>query len=165
METATECRAIERWSRPDNFGILDNGWQYSGKAFVFLGRARDSDLLTESNFECALKAIGGESDTVRVVREGHWACGWVEWIAIHESDTKALDIADDILCALSDYPVLNESDYSEREWDAAQCYWESLDLSERIGLCRDAGLSIFSARSEGIPQGDSGVIFESCLGC
>lgn len=164
METATEYKAIERWQRPAHFAAWIDDWFYSDKAFVFLGRNRDSDLLTQSNFECALKAIGGESDTVHIVGESHWACGWIEWIAIHESDTKALKIADDILCALSDYPVLDDDDFSEREWEAAQDYWESLTLSERIGLCRDAGLSIFSARSEGIPQGDSGVIFESCLG-
>lgn len=160
----TEYRAIERWTRPDSFAAWSDSWVYSNKAFVFLGRNRDSDILTESNFECGLAAIGGESDTVQIVRENHWAVGWVEWIAIHESDTKALEIADDILCALSDYPVLSDEDFSEREWNAAQDYWEGLDIRDRVALCRDAGLSIFAARSDSIPQGDSGYIYESCLG-
>jgi len=155
---------LERWTRPDSFMAMDSGWQYSKAAFVFLGRHRDSDLLTESNFECALAALGGESDTVRVVREGHWAVGWVEWIAIHESDTKALNIADDILCALSDYPVLDESDFSEREWNAAQDCWESLPLSERLDLCRKADVSIYAARHNYIPEQDNGYITEVCLG-
>ena len=43
-----------------------------------------------------LTALGGETDTVIVVRETHWAVGWVEWIAIHQDDEKALKIADDI---------------------------------------------------------------------
>lgn len=159
-----EYRAIERWTRPDNFAAWNDSWVYSDKCFVFLGRHRDSDVLTESNFECGLAAIGGESDTVRIVRESHWAVGWVEWIAIHESDTVALEIADEIMCALSDYPVVDESDLSEREWEAAQEYWSDLDLSERVDLCRDAGLSVFSARSDYIPQGDNGMVYESCLG-
>lgn len=159
-----EYRAIERWTRPDNFAAWNDSWVYSDKCFVFLGRHRDSDLLTESNFECGLAAIGGESDTVQIVREGHWAVGWVEWIAIHESDSKALEIADDILCALSDYPVVNEDHFSGLEWNAAQESWETLDISERVDLCRDAGLSIFAARSDSIPQGDNGYIYESCLG-
>lgn len=37
---------------------------------------------------CMLRELGGESETVRVVRESHWAVGWVEWIAIHESDIE-----------------------------------------------------------------------------
>lgn len=160
----TEYCAIERWTRPSSFAAWEDSWFYSNKCFVFLGRHRDSDILTESNFECGLAALGGESDTVQIVRESHWAVGWVEWIAIHESDTKALEIADDIMCALSDYPVVNEDDWSEREWNAAQDYWESLDISERVDLCRGAGLSIFAARSDSIPQGDNGYIYESCLG-
>ena len=41
-----------------------------------------------------LEALRGESETVIVVRESHWAVGWVEWIKIHELDTTALAIAD-----------------------------------------------------------------------
>jgi hypothetical protein len=155
---------LERWNRPDSFMAMDSGWQYSNAAFVFLGRHRDSDLLTESNFECGLKAIGGESDTVKVVRESHWAVGWVEWIAIHESDIKALECASDIIDSLSDYPVVNEGDFSEREWEAAQDMWCELSLPERVDLCRDADLSIFAARGDSIPQGDNGYIYEHCLG-
>jgi hypothetical protein len=43
-----------------------------------------------------LKALGGETETVIVVRETHYLVGWVEWIAIHQDDEKALKIADDI---------------------------------------------------------------------
>jgi hypothetical protein len=155
---------LERWTRPDSFMAMDSGWQYSKECFVFLGRHRDSDLLTESNFECGLAAIGGESDTVKVVRESHWAVGWVEWIAIHESDIKALECASDIMDSLSDYPVVNEDHWTELEWNAAQDMWAQLSLSERVDLCRDAGLSIYAARGDNIPQGDNGYIHESCLG-
>lgn len=155
---------LERWTRPDSFMAMDSGWQYSKECFVFLGRHRGSDLLTESNFECGLAAIGGESDTVKIVRESHWAVGWVEWIAIHESDVKALECASDIMASLSDHPVVNESDLSEREWNAAQDMWSDMSLSERVDLCRDAGLSIYSARGDSIPQDDTGYIYESCLG-
>ena len=62
-------------------------------------RARDSDCLKQSNFAVMLRELGGESETVIVVRESHWAVGWVEWIAIHELDAAALQIADE-QCAL-----------------------------------------------------------------
>lgn len=155
---------LERWTRPDSFMAMDSGWQYSKAAFVFLGRHRDSDLLTESNFECALECLGGESETVKVVREGHWAVGWVEWIAIHESDTKALELASDMIDSLNSYPALNEDDWSQREYEAAQDYWESLPLSERVDLCREADVSIYAARHNYLPMQDSGYIYESCLG-
>jgi len=155
---------LERWTRPGSFMAMDDGWQYSNAAFVFLGRHRESDLLTESNFECGLAAIGGESDTVEVVRESHWAVGWVEWIAIHESDIKALECASGIMDSLNDYPVVNEDHFSEKEWEAAQDMWLELPLPERVELCRDAGLSIYAARGDSIPQGDNGYIHESCLG-
>ena len=59
-----------------------------------VGQSRDSDCLEQSNFAAMLASLGGESETVLVVRESHWAVGWVEWIAIHEADEKALAIAD-----------------------------------------------------------------------
>lgn len=159
-----EPENIERWTRPGSFIAWDDSWQYSRECFVFIGRNRDSDILSESNFECALKELGGESDTVKIVRESHWACGWLEWIAIHESDGKSLEIADSIVASLSDYPVLNEEDFGEREWNAAQDYWESLSVSERVDMCREARVSIFSARRDCIPESDSGYIYERCLG-
>lgn len=155
---------LKRWTRPSDFGQHVDDWFYTSKAFVFLGRHRDSDALTESNFECALAALGGESDTVQVIREGHWAVGWVEWIAIHESDSEALECADEIQAALSDYPVLDESDLSDREWSMAQDTWDNCwSLRDKVEACKEAGLSIFAARSESIPQGDGGYIFERCL--
>ena len=134
---------MEKWTRPEYYAGAD--WP---EYYVFLSRHRDSDLLTESNFDCGLEAIGGESDTVKIVREGHWAVGWIEWIAIHESDSVAVEKANEILDALADYPVVNETDWSEREYNAACDYWANAYLSERIDLCRDAGASIFAARRD-----------------
>jgi len=50
------------------------------------------------------------------------AVGWVEWIAIHESDAAALAIANKISDALEDYPVVNEDHWSQLEWDEACDY-------------------------------------------
>lgn len=156
---------LNHWERPESWFSMDDTWAYSDKCFVFLGRNRDSDTLTESNFECALEAIGGESDTVLVIRESHWACGWIEWIAIHESDAKALREADSIVSALADYPVVDENHWSNKEYEEAQYTWENTwSLSDKIEACKDAGLSLFAARSEGIPEGDNGYIYERCLG-
>lgn len=87
-------------------------------------RNRDSDVLSESNFACALESLGGEGKDVQVHRFGHWACGWYEIIVVRP-DTKAAEHAEEIEAALSDYPILDESDYSERETEEAQRVWEN----------------------------------------
>ena len=134
---------LKRWTVPDSwFGTTWHDY------YVFIGRNRDSDILSESNFFSALKAIGGESETVTVVRESHWACGWIEWIAIHESDTEALKAADAINAALEDYPVVDEMDWSEREHEAVLAYWDAMTLSDRIEYCSAVEVSIFQARRD-----------------
>ena len=153
MENTYECLA--KWSRPDSYYGAE--WP---EYYVFLGQHRDSDALTRSNFECGLEALGGESDTVQVVREGHWAVGWVEWIAIHESDVDSLKKADEMLCHLSDYPVLNESHFSELEYQEAENYWQQMPIKYRVELCQEAGVCVFAARHDYIPQDDSGYIYE-----
>jgi hypothetical protein len=89
---------LKRWTRPDCY--IGATWE---EFFVFLSQHRDSDCLTQSNFACGLEAIKAvaskepipdEGATVHIVSENHWAVGWVEWIAIHESDTAALELAD-----------------------------------------------------------------------
>jgi len=58
--------------------------------------------------------------------------GWVEWIAIHQDDETALRKADEIKGALADYPVVNEDDWSELEWNEAADYWDSLSPREKL---------------------------------
>ena len=129
-----EPRHLKRWSMPDSyFGATWPDYYSSG-----FGQSRDSDALERSNFRCALRELGGESETVIVVRESHWAVGWVEWIAIHESDEKALEIADELCEAYEDYPVVDEDDYSCEESEEANRVWANCyNLSERIRYIRD----------------------------
>jgi hypothetical protein len=112
---------LQRWKLPDSyFGAEWHDYYSSG-----CGQSRDSDALERSNFICMLRELGDESDTVTVVRESHWAVGWVEWIAIHQSDGKALQCADEISAALSDYPVIDESHWSEIEQEEADETWRN----------------------------------------
>jgi len=154
---------LERWTRPDDWAAWVDHWAYSSECFVFIGRHRDSDILTEANFRVALEALGGESDTVEIIREGHWAVGWVEWIAIHESDSKALRAADEIVAALEAYPVLDDMALSDAEAEAAAEYWQREPMRWRIDLCRDAGVSIFAARRDTLDDAMFGHLLESVL--
>lgn len=133
--------ALTRWQVPDSyFG------QHWDEYFVGLGQHRDSDALGRSNFRAALEALGGESETVHVVREGHWAVGWIEWIAIHESNIEALKIQYDIERSLANYPVLDESDLCEEEAEEADEVWRNCyDEKERIEYVRENSSQFYFA--------------------
>jgi hypothetical protein len=150
-----EPKHLKPWTMPAN---------YAGETwpayYVFLVQNRDSDALTRSNFTCALERIGGESDTVQVVREGHWACGWVEWIAIHQDDSEALRTADEIAAGLEGYPVVSEDHWSELEYTEAADYWEGMSVRDRAYYCKRAGLSIYAARRNYLPSDDTGALQE-----
>jgi len=156
---STTYKNIQRWTLPDSYGGAE--WP---EYFVFLGQSRDSDALTRSNFTRGLEIIGGESETVHVVRERHWAVGWVEWTAIHESDAQALAEADAILAALTDYPVVDDEHFSQLEWDEAADYWARLSVRDRVDYCERAGLSIFAARRDYLPPDDTGALMEMLRG-
>lgn len=137
---------------------LDSYENYGGDTdhkdmLVFLGRNRDSDILQESNFTVALEALGGESETVQVHRFGHWACGWIELILI-QPGTEGVQLADDMLLRIEDYPVLDEEHYSSMEYHKVMDYWESCSLRERMYLCRDFNISFLAARHDDLPMLD-----------
>ena len=121
---------------------------------VLLTRNRDSNLLAESNWDNALKLLGGESGEddngdlgpVQIVRHGHWACGWIEYLMIDSRNADVLALAESIEKRLKDYPILNEDDYSSRVLDGAFSYWESIPMSERVYECQRARVSVFAAR-------------------
>jgi len=136
---------LTRWKMPDHYA--GEVWP---EYFVFLGQHRESDALTRSNFTCALRAIGGEA---QVVRERHWAVGWVEWIAIHQDDTETLARASAIAERLADYPVLDEDHFGELEYSEACDYWASMSVRERVSIARAQGVSIFAARRDYLPEG------------
>ncbi len=105
-------------------------------------RHRDSDDLTESNFHTALKELGDddgdETETVFIVRAGHWAVGWIEWIAVHKDDKAAVAKLTEIEASLEQYPVLDEDDWSERESKSANETWSNCyDDKERLGYIRE----------------------------
>lgn len=135
MKTQPESNApahLKRWELPRNY--VGAQWP---DYFVFLGRTRDSDCTTNCNFTEGLKRLGGESDTVLVIRESHWAVGWVEWIGIHESDAKALASADEIAGRLEDYPIVDEDALSEAEMEEANLVWrDCYNTKERFAYVR-----------------------------
>ncbi len=113
---------IKRWTRYENY----IGPDYS-QYFVAYNRARDSELIYEANFETILERLGGESDTVKVVRFRHWAWGWVDAILVHEKALALLYDANEMRKSIEeDYPVLDEDRYDELVHD------ETMQMIEEI---------------------------------
>lgn len=155
-----EPKHIKRWAMPDSYvGEVWPDYYSSG-----VGQSRDSDELEQSNFAVMLKRLGGESETVIVVRESHWAVGWVEWIAIHATDQDALAKADAMKEQLEGYPVLDEDDFSNREFESMCQAWERNGMRYRMEMCARAGISIFAARRDELPEDDQGILGELLLG-
>lgn len=139
---------VHEWTHPRDYaGATWEGWYSAG-----FGRSRDSDALEESNFTIASRELlalkdkaelpleelermanNGICETVEIVRESHWAVGWVEWIAIHSSNTAALAKARELCESANQYPPLDESHWSNLEHERAEEVWSKcFDVEERI---------------------------------
>jgi hypothetical protein len=110
-----ECFAW--WNRPAD----------DGKWAVVYTHHRDSGLLDQSNAAAIEEALRPfmEMDEPDVAGESHshWAVGWVKGYAIRVFDengdiTAAFRRYCELRARLADYPILNETDYSQREYDA-----------------------------------------------
>lgn len=129
--------------------------EYHGISEYFVApvsQTRDSGPLDESNFASALKSLGGESEDVQVHRFGHWGPGWFEIILINPARADLVAVGEQLESSLADYPVLDEDDYSRREWEAAEEYWESCSLRERVQYLQERGESVFAARAESLSE-------------
>ena len=127
------------------------------------GRNRDSDILRNSNFDAFLAALGGEGENVEVVRVGHWACGWCEYIGVREGSPQS-EIAEALLEKLDIYPVLNEDDFSNREWEDYAAGWKEYGAKDFArGLKSEIGLSDLAAEFLAEHPDELREYFESCI--
>ncbi len=112
-------KSLKLWERPDSYCGATYENYYCG-----VGVHRDSDIISQSNFDCFLAALRispyHEADYyVEVAEASHWACGWVKQVLIHKDAAIELLIeADEMLSALEDFPILDGSDVCERECEA-----------------------------------------------
>ncbi len=116
-------------------------------------QTRDSECLSQSNFDAAIKILGGErQNIVEVHRFSHWGPGWFEIIIVNPAAGVTMNKAIGIESSLSDYPVLDDDDYSSREWDEMSQIWGDMNLGDRVDLCKERGESVFAARHETVPR-------------
>ena len=101
-------------------------------------QTRDSGALEQSNFAAALERLGGESEMVQVHRFGHWGPGWFEIIIVSPAGMDLVKIAEDIERTLEDYPVLDEMDFSNREYESFLRDWPSWAAHDFCRMLLDA---------------------------
>ena len=126
--------AAGNWQKFESFGWHDAPEDGENWTVVYTHN-RDSDLLAESNAS-AIEATMKEFDEETVIpqRHGHWACGWVEGYAIKVRGTDgtitpAFKAWCELEAALESYPVLDDENYSKREYEA------SIENIRDIGRC------------------------------
>lgn len=121
---------LERWKRASNY-MGEEFFDY----YVVMSQTRDSETLERANFEATLKLLGGENPPeVIVVRNSHWAVGWIEMILVHKNDVMHVEIAQEILDRYEQYPVVDEDLYSQMEQDDLQRQYQDWARDEAIKL-------------------------------
>lgn len=121
--------------------------------FYLLSVGRDSRCLERSNFEvleAKLKALGAN---YTIETHGHWACGWLDHLLLSFDNSPQVvrEIAT-MVHGLNDYPILDEDHYSQLENTEVYTLWGDEVNRDRVGFCKAAGISIFAARSEYVPD-------------
>lgn len=132
-----------QWQYESNYG----GKDYRGY-YVIYTKTRDSDLIEESNYPIILKSLTTIWDSLTSrksyserrlndyppivdARFNHFLCGYYDAILVHRSaPIEILLKAIELIEAIENYSILDESDYSERELDQAEGYWNRHQRSD-----------------------------------
>jgi hypothetical protein len=139
------------WYRSDELEDADN-WG------IFYTHNRDSGLLAQSNAAGIAKALKpfADADEPDVVFESHnhWAVGHVDGFSIlvyrNGQITAAFRAYHELTEQLADYPILDEEDYSRREYEATlenigQAAWS---LKQEFNLPSDWESDVYSWLSD-----------------
>jgi hypothetical protein len=93
---------------------------------IVYGHHRDSGLLAQSNAAAIAEALepfmDGDDPDVVPEHHHHWAVGWIDGHSIRVfrdgQITDAFRAYHELAQRLADYPVIDEEDYSRREYEA-----------------------------------------------
>jgi hypothetical protein len=95
--------------------------KHAGEYALVYTRNRDSGLVDQSNANAIAKELAQHPGVIPQ-SHSHWACGWVEGFAIRVyrdgKITGAFCAYYDLQQRLAEYPLLDEDDYFQREYDA-----------------------------------------------
>jgi hypothetical protein len=127
LEDAAE-QAAGNWQRFNSFiWFRDREVEDADQWAIIYTHNRDSGLLDQSNAKVIAKAMApfteGDDADVVIESHSHWAVGHVDGFSIRVCDgngeiTEAFRKYHELAEAIDQYPILDESDYSERELEA-----------------------------------------------
>lgn len=120
---------------------------------VGIATNRDADILTQSNWAVLLReleATNSQND-YEIHSFNHWGPGWFE-LCLVRPESLVAKVAKELEDCLSEYPVLDESHYSDLEHAEFEAHWKQSSLRARIELCNKARISIMAARHESCPD-------------
>lgn len=151
--------AREALERPSDFGYFGSLPLFESWGLTF-GQNRDSDVLERSNYRRLLSDAEGvataedgdnaedASDYIQSVHMSHWLCGWIDQVAVRVliDPDKGIEVdnitntfkfvAQACLYLRDEYPIYDESDYSELEFEECEAAfdseWNGIDWSELI---------------------------------
>lgn len=130
--------AREALTHPPNSSFSDDNLFVTWGLTV--GMHRDSDLADTSNFERIAEDMRHVFPAdVHIVHSGHWAVGWLDQLAVRVLEpwadpydytardiTRAFRVITSIAAYLHEqYPLYDESDYSQREYEQNEEYRRS----------------------------------------
>ena len=117
-------KAVGNWRKFESFCWFERPDDADEFAILYTHN-RDSGLLDQSNAAVIANALEPfiENGDVRAEDHSHWACGWIAGFAIrvfrNGEVTPAFAKWHELQERLDDYPILDEMDYSNREYEAA----------------------------------------------
>lgn len=146
---------LKLYERPDHF--MDSAQFDRREYYVAAGQHRDSNLLERHNFEEFVEAMKEHQQEESeagwmIIRDRHWAVGWVEGLYIHKNAIVLCDVAEELLHDLSQYPILNDSMYSYKVHDEMYQQWSMMPYRERMALLKENGEFEDGMDLEGIPE-------------
>lgn len=128
-------KLIKQLGSPSAFDSWENymGERPNPNLYCVLHRNRDSSIRTNSNWDCAIQMFEDAELDYDITHVGHWACGWIEYLSVDINDKDSFKMGEQIEASLANYPVLNEEDFCEREYE---------DGLKTIELCIDSWFEI-----------------------
>ncbi len=123
----TEKDIQKALKRPNDFGYFgSNPDMFKTWSLGPVILTRDSRLVDESNASAikkTLEAIPEIKEDWDILSANHWACGWVEHLTFRVLDpdgspSRVFREIKALFDAIESYPILDESDYSDREYQA-----------------------------------------------
>ena len=118
--------AAGNWKQFDSFVWYRNDIEDADNWCIVYSQHRDSSLIDESNASVIeremMKFTDGDDANVVSERHDHWLVGWIDGLSIrvfkNSQITPAFRRYVELQNALEDYSILDEDDYSTREYDA-----------------------------------------------